>query len=164
MLDELRAVQMVAYFAAAGFFVFKWTSGYMSTNLSIEIVCTRKESTSDTDLLGVVVILSKGDRGSLHIFDVGIKIDGEVVDVRDQMEPYNVAREEITPEKRRQIIWSSKDNQYYPFLQAGEKTQVALGCEVASKKVSRIEVVVVGRRKLSYRVKQWRASSVSLPV
>jgi hypothetical protein len=147
MLDELKkAVEMFAYLAAAGFFVFKWTSGYMSTNLSIEIVCTRKESTPDTDLLGVVVILSKGDRGSLHIFDVGIRVDEEEVDVRDQMEPYSVAREEITSEKRRRIIWSSKDNHYYPFLQAGEKTQVALGCEVARKKVSRIDVVVVGRR------------------
>jgi hypothetical protein len=165
MLDELKkVVEIFAYLAAAGFFLFKWISGYMSTNLSIEIACIRKQATTDADFIAITVDLSKGDRGSLHIFDVGIRVDGREGNVRDQLEPYRVVRGDSTREKRRTIDWSTKDKTYYPFLQAGEKAQLSWNCTVASKGISKVEVVVVGRRKFSQRVKQWRASAVSLPL
>jgi len=178
MLEDLRKiVEIVAYLTAAGFFLFKWTSGYMSTNLSIEIACSRKRAgtDTDTDILAVSITLAKGESGSLHIFDVGVAVDGETRNLRYQLEPYTIRQPSTSSngpthdagrdrERRRYVDWSSRDEHYYPFLQPGEKVQMAFDCEVESTGVSRVDVVVVGRRKHSYRIKQWRSSAVSLPV
>src|SRR3984885_15144323 len=71
--------ETLAYVLAGGFFLFKWISGYQTTNLSLEIKCARQAEPnpdSGQDQLEIIVVLTKGDRGSAHIFNVSVSVNG----------------------------------------------------------------------------------------
>jgi hypothetical protein len=153
-----------AYILAAGFFVFKWVSGYQTTNLSLEIKTQRQADrtpNSNTDDLEIVVILTKGDRGSAHIFNIDVLVNGkQQLKLMSGLEHYMVEK----PDPRKRLIdFTTKDEKYVSFLNPGERTEVATVCKVLSEAICDIQVVVVGRRKLSRDLKQWRASAISLP-
>jgi hypothetical protein len=85
--------ETLTYILAGGYFVFRWVSGYLSTNLSLEIVLYRQSSPqTQRDVLRVVVILTKGDRGSAHLFNVGVNLDGQWQDVIQKLEHYPVKK------------------------------------------------------------------------
>ena len=166
MVDVAKGVaEILAYVLAGGFFVYRWISGYQTTNLSLEIIPTRQahsDAEAFTDLLKIVVVLTKGDRGSAHIFNIGVIINGgQDVDLISGLEHYWVEKLDA---RRRAINWKSKDLKYVSFLNPGERTEVAVARDIAKGEIANIEVVVVGRRKWSHDLKQWRASAVSLPL
>jgi|HubBroStandDraft_6_1064221.scaffolds.fasta_scaffold28242_1 hypothetical protein len=156
--------ETLAYVLAGGFFLFKWTSGYQTTNLSLEIKCARQAdptSHSNREQLGITVVLTKGDRGSVHIFTVDVSVGGMRYRLMGGLDHYRVQKANA---RERTIDFEEKDLRYVSFLNPGERTEIATACSVASGSICDIQVVVVGRRKWSRRLKQWRASAVSLPL
>jgi hypothetical protein len=155
-------IEALAYVLAGGFFLYKWISGYQTTNLSLEIVPTRQpDPKSAKDLLKVVLVLTKGDRGSVHIFNIGVTVNNEHFDLMSGLEHYFVKK----PNARdRTVNWDAKDLKYVNFLNPGERTEVAIVCGIDKNEIGHIEIVVVGRRKWSRRLKQWRAAAASLPL
>jgi hypothetical protein len=164
IIDLAKTVlEALAYLLAGGFFLFRWTSGYLTTNLSLDITQSRqKSSESGKDRLLITVILTKGDSGSLHLFNIGMAVNGAHSDLIGQLSHYHV---DPLDSWHRSIAWNEeKDERYVNFLNPGEKTQTSGVWDVASNEVAHIEVVVVGRRKWSHNLKQWRASAKSLPL
>jgi hypothetical protein len=111
------------------------------------------------DRLRIVVGLTKGDRGAAHIFNVGISVNDQRFDLMSGLEHYVVKK----PNARdREIDWNAKDLKYVPFLNPGERAELAMPCDIGRNELRGIQVVVVGRRKWSWGLNQWRSSAVSL--
>jgi hypothetical protein len=75
ILEIKPYVELFAYLAAGGFFLYKLLTGYLMTNLSVSISCVRQcTNKNGKDHLIVTVDLSKGDRGSLNLHDAQVKV------------------------------------------------------------------------------------------
>ena len=67
--------QAPAWLGAAVFFGYKAWSGYFVVNLSIKVEWVRRSRAGEADdLLQVTPVLAKGDRGSVRLHDVQIRV------------------------------------------------------------------------------------------
>jgi hypothetical protein len=160
--EHVRAlVETLAYILGGSYFAFQWISGYLATNLSLEIVTSRiGNPESDRDRLKITLVLTKGDKGSVHLFNIGVRVNDQPYGLMDGIEHYWITE---TDAGGREIDWGKKDLHYVNLLNPGERTEVSMVCDIDRSQTGDIQAVVVGRRKLSRNVKQWRASAKSLP-
>jgi len=162
-------VETFAYLLAGLFFIYKWLAGYLTTNLSLRVKCQRARDEVDNtkDVLAIMLVLSKGDRGSLKIHDIEVRVNGQTVPelakLREQLWRFS----NISPTKQipyRQIKWGQRSSRSPSIsLTPGEETQLASYCKVEHATVCRVEAVILGNRKHSRYLGEWRASAVSFP-
>lgn len=172
--DLRHLAEIFALISAGGFFLYKAISGYLVTNLSLKLSCVRQRIPgSKEDYVKATVAMEKGDRGTVKIHDIlgtvctigGMKtpiastnFDFLGIDRRSFKEiPFaNTHRAEIT--------WN-KLSETRPFLNLspGEKTHVSFVATVPTGEPYVIYVIVLGQRRFSTRMAQWRASAVALP-
>jgi hypothetical protein len=135
----------------------------------------------------VVISLEKGDRSTIQIHDIQVRVNDRVVTWEGgewRKQAYRLstpddktlpAPDPLDPELPNepyaetpayfQLTWKKKSRRK-PFLNLspGEKTEFANSCQVDHGAVCHIEVAVVGVELKSGLRSQWRASAVSLPV
>ena len=66
LTDVKTVVEIIAFFAAGCYFIYKLIDGWGLVNLSLELSAGRQKC-DETDLVAVVLKLSKGDQGSLGL-------------------------------------------------------------------------------------------------
>ena len=163
-----QPVQTFAYLAAGGFFLYKIVTGYLMTNLSVEISCRRERSQkNEKDNLVVTANLSKGERGSVNLHDAQVKVSwdgGSVTKPLIGADRRSLKAEVVGKSKRNVVNWEERSAKS-PFLRltAGESCQFAAHFEVPSAQICEIELAVLGMKQAGFRVGQWRASTISLP-
>lgn len=165
--------EAAGFFGGALFFLYKFVSGYLITNLSLSLHCGRQRQNDRFDDLVIRVKLTKGDRGALSLHDAQARVtfDGtsntyvfrglKRLSRKKETKP----RRKIVGWARRSIDWEN-GAETSPFLKMtpGEETELSLGCAVPADKVCNVEVVILGKRPTSTKFGQWRASCISLPV
>jgi hypothetical protein len=147
--------QMLAFTAAAIYFLWKWLSGYLVTNLSIEPVLKRQRKFGDVDLLCIDVKFTKGDIGSVVLTQVRIKVRNE----KEPKDLFNIKLSSPFIEEKNRMI----------RLSPGESTQFAHLIEVPSGICCYIEIYVQGcsgyfPKRFSMIYSHWKASVYSLPI
>lgn len=154
--------KIVAFAAAAAFFLYKLISGFFLIDMSISIATERiAKDESDIDHLGITVTLSKGDRSSVIIEETHIRIICEGTTI-DRMELNGLNRLDASLLKNGEWVRDKKRPKLY--LSPGEEASFSCVAKVAYGLPCIIEVAIPGRRLNISRLAQWRASSVSLPV
>jgi len=190
MVEAIKGcAEILALLAAALYFFYRLISGYFKINLSLSVIPSRQRSPENgKDYLVVLVKLKKGDRGSLTIHDARVNItceDGEQIGEKKEKEPieligavrssYNettfiVRKKEegkwVDKAVKRKVITFERRSADAPFinLTPGERTIFSCTSKVLSDKVCQIEVAVLGYKRLSWVMGQWKASVVSLPL
>jgi hypothetical protein len=162
--------EIFAYLLAGAFFLYKWISGYLVTNLTVRIACDREKDPTDNaaDMLAVTLVLLKGERGSLWIYDIGVCNNGcpipEMANLRKQLWRLSYKTDKQEPGSPRRILWETRSKSS-PFvtLGPGEETQLASYCKVKRGEICHVDVILTGRRPYSTGICQWRASAISLP-
>jgi hypothetical protein len=168
MLETKPYVELFAYLAAGGFFLYKLLTGYLMTNLSASISCSRQCAyRNGKDHLIVSVNLSKGERGSVNLHDAQVKVkwnSGAEAKPLIGANRRSLKTEAVGKSERRVVNWA-KQSAKQPFLRltAGESCQFAAYFEVPCAQVCEIELAVLGMKQSGLRVGQWRASAFSLP-
>lgn len=151
--------EVVALFSAALFFLYKFRSGYLIVNLSLKVTCTRISSKlTNKNYLVINVHLSKGDRGSLVLYDAQLRLDCE-----GEKKTISLDGIERLSDEGRKIKWVTSTSYPYLNITPNEEAVFSHYCEIEADKPYRVEVVILGRKALSFKTGQWRASCVSLP-
>ena len=172
--DLRHFAEVFALISAGGFFLYKAISGYLVTNLSLKLSCVRQRIPGGKeDYVKATLTMEKGDRGTVKIHDVL----GTVCTIGDMKTPIASTTFDSLGMDRRsfkqipfgnthraEIIWN-KLSETQPFLNLspGEKTHVSFLATVPTGEPYVIYLVVLGQRRFSRRMAQWRASTVSLP-
>jgi hypothetical protein len=166
-------VEILAYFFAFLFFLFKVVSGYFVANLSVGIECSRQSDPADkmTDLLTVTLTLSKGDLGSVQIHDIQVRNNGSPIKEMESLykELWRLPDERNEKAgKPTEVIWDDdyrKKRSPFITLGPGEQTQLASYCKVRSNQVCEIRAIIAGRAVWRPWTPscQWRVSAVCLP-
>ncbi len=166
-IDLLQQIsQIVAFFSAAIFFIYKVVAGYFVPNVSLAPEISRIERfNSDNDLLIVKVSIKKGDNGSINIHDAKVRLSGdsvyEIVDLTG-VQRLSFDSQEINDHDRKAIAWN-RISQKNPYLRIGphEETVFSCMCEVTKNTAINVEVVILGVKPKSCLKSQWRASVIS---
>ena len=168
LLEAKPYVEMFAYLAAGIFFLYKLLTGYMMTNLSIALTTSRQHSTPTEDYLVVSVALTKGDRGTVNLHDCQVKISCSGHCVTKQLigtDRRDKKTEHFHGSDRSMIIWDARSvRQPFLNLTPGETSQFATHLEVPANAICEIELAVLAMKVTGFRVGQWRASAISLPI
>lgn len=170
-LDHIKSlVELGAYAAALAFFAYKALAGYFITGLSLSVGCTRVRTDHlDKDFLCICATLKKSETGSLALHDAQVRIT-VVGSTPQTLDLVGIERLTFGPDDskwpgttRRAIRWTTAR---HPFLKLApaDEAQFSAASEVPSDLPATVEVVVLGRRLLSWKRSQWRSSLVSLPV
>jgi hypothetical protein len=69
--------------------------------------------------LRIGLVLTKGNRGSIHIFNIGVSVNGERADLIPELEHFIVKKQDA---RSRSINWEIKDLKYMNFLSPGERS------------------------------------------
>lgn len=172
--DARHVAEIIALLSGAAFFAYKAISGYLITNVSIKLRCVRQHIPGATDdHLKVTITLEKGDRGTVQIHDVQARVCtaiGKLPPIFEtDFDSLGVDRRSFKHKSfgntERAVINWDRLSQTSPFLNLspGEKTDFSFLAKVPSGIPCMIYCCVLGRRRGSPRIAQWRASSVSLP-
>jgi len=168
LLSDIKTwTEIIAFGAAAFFFILKLFYGYFMVNASILATGERSKATEKTDYLSTAVTIKKGDHGSLMIHDIRgyFSWDGgsqEVEFVGTERLSYKTTYENIT----RHRIRFGKTSQAKPLLRltTNEEATFSGMAEVASNKPCTVEIVMIGKRHYGFKVGQWRTSIIVLPL
>jgi hypothetical protein len=167
--------------AAGGYFGYKVATGYLYTNLSVELTQRRQTSVNEgNDHIVVTMKISKGDRGTIEIDDIKLRFTSPLFDTIVAVEDNRrLFWENSAGEPPRYAIDFSQFNDVAPVLRLtpGESTQFEANTEVPSGETVRIELAILGQSlRIDYvpgirvlfprqrGIGQWRASVVSLPI
>lgn len=169
-LEEAKQLaEIFAVGSAGGYFLYKLISGYFIVNLTINLNCDRQVSQApDKDLIAVIVTLDKEDRGSLELHDASVKVEykggSEVIKLvgfeRNSYGPHGSFDKGF-----KEMNWAVRSKKS-PFLRMtpGEKTQLTAICLVPSHKECIVQASVLGKKTKSWKIGQWKAACVSLPL
>ena len=171
--DWDHLTKALALLAALLFFAYKAISGYMVTNMSLKLACTRQPSDQSHDDLTLSITLLKGDRGSVAIHDATVRLYRADGGDNDKPEPipltsikrlsFNTVSSGSANGKK--VAWDAPSrSKPYLNLTPGDEMTLSAYCQVASAGVWRVEVVVLGSRLFSPFVAQWRGSLIALPL
>jgi hypothetical protein len=165
-------VQTVALLGAAGYFGYRFITGYFIVNLSLSLSASRRKSPNPgEDFLSVAVTLTKGDRGSLNLHDAKLRVTwegGEVIHDLPGIDRRNYLGERLGSFERKTINFAERAA-YSPFLRLtpGEEAVFSAYVKVPSASVCYAEVIILGERRWGKRrgrrVGQWRSSILSFP-
>jgi hypothetical protein len=169
--DWDHLAKSLALLAALVFFAYKAISGYMVTNMSLKLACTRQPSNKgNLDDLALSITLLKGDRGSVAIHDATVRLYGADGVGLGPIPLTSIDRLTLDPDSsgnanRKKVAWdTSLDSKPCLNLTPGDEMTLSSYCQVSSAGVWRAEVVVLGRRVFSPFVAQWRGSLIALPL
>jgi len=165
MLEKIKSIiEIIAFFAAGSYFIYKLIDGWGLLNLSMELEAERQKG-EETDLILIVLKLNKGDRGSLELQTVELKCEVE------NREPNIVRIPLIYPLKQKsdvelqdkdmetRIKWDKIDTDRPRLhLTPGESAQYSHVFQVPCRETCKVEAIVVGKRPVSIRFGQWRSS------
>ena len=161
--DAKNLIEIVTFIAAAVFLLYKLFDGWGLVNLSLELSAVRHEGTQ-TDRVVVGLKLVKGDRGSLELHTVELRCtqtnNGHQKLVRiPQIYRLGVKADGGLDPKESRIQWNIVDQRHaYISLPPGESTQYSHTFDIPHAEPCSIEAIVVGKRPVSTRQGQWRAS------
>lgn len=163
MLANIKTLlEITALFLAGTYFVYKLIDGWGLLNLSLELDAHR-QLRDDSDVVVIGLKLKKGDRGSLELHTV------ELMCVFENQKPKVVRIPLIYPLRLRSntglrndeslVHWDQVDNTRPRLhLTPGESTQYSHVFEVPRGAICTVEAIVIGKRPVSTRFGQWRAS------
>jgi hypothetical protein len=162
--DLYTATKIIAVVAAAIFFFYKALTGYLVTNMSIELSLSRRRADDNYDYLAVVVTLTKGDRGTVRIQDAKARI----TEGATPLPPIPLVGVNRLTHVQQELPkdWSMASSKN-PFLNLspGEKAQFVTYGRISRAEVCVVEVAILGKLLWNFsRFGQWRASAVSLPL
>lgn len=145
--------KIIAYSAAALFFLWKFVSGYMVSNLSLDPIVKRQKHTEGNDYLLIDLKLIKGDRESVVLIAVSLSMKEDTAD------PININLESPTVVSEKRMIRMSP----------GEITQFSHLFTVAASSCCTIEFHIKGHAGIFSRAfgrytGHWKASVISLPL
>lgn len=167
-------VEILAYLFAFIFFVYKTYEGYLTTNLSLSLLCKRcavpaSDGKASQDYLAVIVTIKKGENGLMKLKQAELQITapGLKAPLQDTLDlrRLNYDRSKVLKGEKGAIDWT-KAKEGWPFLQfpPGDGSQFASSFLVPAGEPCRVELVVMGKgRWPKIRTSQWRASDISLP-
>jgi hypothetical protein len=164
--DFHTITELLAFAAATAFFVYKLVDGWGIVNLSIELDAARK-STRGSDIVAVTLRLSKGGSGSLLLDTVELRCELSDGTSENCRIPLNY-RLGLRDEERLDIAdarvqWEVVDHtRPRIYLPPGESTQYSHMFSVPKGKSCTVQAIVIGKRPVSTRRGQWRAS-VAVP-
>lgn len=157
------AAQVLAFLGAAVFFLVKAYQGYLTVDLSLEAACRRSHRARGQDDLAISVTMKRGDRGSVRLRDLIVRVRDEGGDIAvhrlDDIRRLNYTGdgELVLPLTRR--------HGKMPFLQLtpNESMMVATHVLVPSTSVAVVDVVLQSQKRALRNLGQWRTSAISLP-
>lgn len=156
-----------AFVSAGGFFLYKAFSGYMISNLALNVVCQRKKMpTGDCDYLLVNAVVKKGDRQALTLHDAQARISAPAANQPALKKFSGVTRLGFVRTGNAIQIKESQSHKN-PFLNLppGDETVFSTFFEVRGDEPCIVEVTLLGGWRWDFgTVYQWRASQVSLPL
>jgi hypothetical protein len=177
--------QIVALFAAAGFFLYKLVSGYLIGNTSLRFTCVRAPSKSQPGLdhLGIIAVLKRGAGSTLWLHDARARVtyaQGQTLpDTRTLLEARSVpaaidTHARLIAAERLSSLTTSGGvlrvkfdelSAQSPLLNVapGDEMQFATLYEVDATRPCIVEVAILGRSWATSKRSQWRASDISLP-
>jgi hypothetical protein len=162
-LNEIKTVaEILALVAAAIFFVYKLVDGWGLVNLSIELNAVRKAG-GDSDIVAITLKLKKGDSGSLELHTV--ELTCEVVNSTSEIFRIPLiyrlrlrADANLNADETR-VYWDIPHEAHPQIhLPPGESTQYSHMFSVPSGAPCSVQAIVVGKRPVSTKPGQWRAS------
>jgi hypothetical protein len=162
-------VETVAVLVGGYYALQRVRAGNKIVNLSLKVVCDRLARNGQKDLLRVVLSIEKGDRSTIQIHDLEVRINGAPAPWRtawrDQVFRFTSANQTHATPPYLKLTWGTPSTDaYFLNFSPGEKTEFANYCEVDHGLACQVETAVLGvELKSGYR-SQWRASAVSLPV
>lgn len=177
--------QIVAWFAAALFFLYKIISGYLigSTSLRVSCVRGRVESKSETDYLSLVATVKRGSGSTLVLLhararvtyaggqklpDLRVLPEGAVVPAVAETEVDLVGTRRLSSRRtatRTEVRFGELSSESpHLNLAPGDEMQFAYLYEVDQSRPCVVEVAVLGKSWGTWKRSQWRASDISLPI
>jgi hypothetical protein len=154
---------IVAVLCTALFFTYKWFDGWMSVNMDVAVTAHRTRYSPGTDLLVVQVDLAKGEHSSINLLDgrarISFPFDSTCAPRLAKL--YGLDRVSLASN---QPDWQPSRKKY--GVSPREKLELASVFEVPSAAVVVVDVMIVGKAKLSLRggKPQWRSAAVSGPI
>jgi hypothetical protein len=143
--------QAFAFLSAAGFFMWKWISGYLVANLTVLPEIYRRRLDVDTDILVTTIHMKKGDRESLLLRKVQVSVtcDGCPLVSTELKSPY-------VNEKERMIRLSPNEDAQFDHV-----------ARVPARAMCDVEILVTGTSGFisrgSFAKGTWKVHKVSLP-
>ncbi len=166
-------VEVLAYILAFLFFLYKTYVGYLTSNLSLRLVCCRQAATGDgqagKDHLSVVVMIKKGENGLAKLLLAEARVI-ELTSGLEQKKAFDIKRvgyerSDVLARKPDAIKWG-EERKGWPYLQFPPGDESQFGClfEVSQGEPCKVDIVVMGRARWpKQKTSQWRASDISLP-
>lgn len=169
--DRLKtAVQIIAAIAVGLFFVYRFSTGWMSANMDVAIESSRTHVSETEDYLAITVKLERGEYGTLQLGQAQLKItflDSTAEPVLIDL--FSTRRlSDVDGKLRWELV-----SQDAPFLNlhAKEKSQFAAILKVPRNAACVIEAALLTHRRLDglewLPQEHWgerRSSSISLPL
>lgn len=155
-------VEIIAFSAAGIYFIYKLIDGWGLINLSVELAAERRIGNTN-DLITILLTLKKGDRGSLALASVELRCisnnrNPEVVRI-PLIYPLKIKSEDNFNDENTIVHWDKVDEtRPHIHLTPGESTQYSHIFEIPNGEKCTVEAIVVGKRPVSTRYGQWRAS------
>jgi len=147
LLERSRdVVQVLAYVAALAYFCWKVRDGYFFVNLSVAIRLERTRH-DEADWLVVTLILSKGDRSTLTLTDIGLTVFDD--------------DREIPPAIRLDSLWI-KEAKRYLRISPGETVALSAAYSVPRKSLCHVVASIHDRRRRTASF--WKSTAISPPI
>jgi len=165
-------IQLIAVIAVGMFFVYRFSTGWMSANMDIAIEPARVHVhlNDKEDYLAVIVKLERGEYGALQLGDAQLRIT--YVDSTDRPTVLDLAGTQRLADSAGKLNWQTVAVQdRHLNLHAKEKSEFAAVLKVPRRTACIIEVTLLTHRRLDgfewlarTHWGQRRSSSVSLPL
>lgn len=172
-LDTVKlCLEIAAYSSATLFLIFKTFSGYFMVNLSLDYLRARRKQIPSTakDQLVVSVKVKKGPNGTLRLRYAAVRIASLSRNWSEERQFVGIDRvaydrSKVWKGEPNALDWTQERFKYRILnLPPGDASQFACAMEVPSGDFCSIQVVLMGNRKFWFKLGQWRASTISMPV
>jgi hypothetical protein len=166
----VNLIQLLAVIAVGMFFIYRFSTGWMSANMDIAIEPSRVHLNNQEDYLAVIVKLERGEYGTLELGDAQLRIT--YLDSTDRPAVLDLAGTKRLADSAGKLDWQavSPDDPHLN-LHAKEKSEFTAVLKVPRKTACLIEVTLLTHRRLDgfewlarTHWGQRRSSSVSLPI
>jgi hypothetical protein len=166
----VNLIQLIAVIAVGIFFIYRFSTGWMSANMDIAIEPSRVHLNDQDDYLAVIVKLERGEYGTLQLGEAQLRIT--YLDAATGPPPLSLTGTKRLADSAGKLDWQkiALDDPHLN-LHAKEKSEFAAVLKVPRKTACIIEVTFLTHRRLDgfewlarTHWGQRRSSSVSLPL
>jgi hypothetical protein len=183
-ISHLKDVgQMLAWFAAALFFVYQVRSGRLIGGVSLRLCCDRKPSrAAGMDYLSIVAILKRNGGSKLLLHDARVRVslaqgtaprevhqlpEATTLPASPESETKMIGIERLsfgtTSSRVLKIKFDVREPVAFLHVAPTDETQFATLYEISTDQPYIVEAAIFGRRRATRIRSQWRASAISLP-